>query len=70
MKKLGLQITLALVLAVVLIGCEQHATEEEGLEEEVVRNEEIDQEAEPVSPPEVADALAPLGLEEVVATKR
>ncbi len=65
MKTLGLQITLALVLALVLIGCEQHAAEQEGPEyQEIVGNEEvIDQErVDPTSQPAAANKPMALGL--------
>ena len=62
MKKLGLQITLALVLAVVLIGCEQHTAEQDALDEEVVRDYPVEQEAVPPIPLEL-EAVGPAGDE-------
>ena len=70
MKTLGLQITLALVLVLILIGCEQHAAEQEGPEEVIVRNDEVDQEVETTAEPVTADQPAPLILnDEITATK-
>ena len=60
MKKLRLQITLALVLAVVLMGCEQHAAEQEG--PEIVRDYRVDEEVETTAEPVAADQVAPLIL--------
>ena len=67
MKTLGLQITLALVLALVLIGCEQHAAEQEGPEEVIVRDDAVDQEVDTMSEPVAAYQLVP--LEEITQTK-
>ena len=71
MKTLGLQITLALVLTLILIGCEQHAAEQEGPEEVIVRNDEVDQEVETTAEPVAANQPAPLSLntERITATK-
>ena len=62
MKKLRLQITLALVLAVVLIGCEQHAAEQVSPEEEIARDYEVDHEVVPASPPVATPEPMSLGL--------
>ena len=69
MKKLGLQVALALVLAVVLIGCEQHVIQQESPEEEVDGDHPVEYEMAP--PPVAADAVAPLGLldERIAGTK-
>ena len=77
MKKLRLQITLALVLAIVLIGCEQHAADQVSPEEEIARDYEVDQEVETTSEPVAANEPMTLNLEvvplefnkEIAATK-